>query len=161
MTHEPSEGQKRKNESRQRLQDELNIHYNQEPKKQTVADSPIVVNVKEKDDAALTAAVKAYNDLFLKPDGTYKDGYEAPKTDKNGATTYKFPSEKEAVNFFSDRAKQGEAFKVYDARTNKMVAFSKGDGHLRRPPEPDGDIIRKGEKFSDPNNNAPANISPQ
>ena len=121
--------------------------------------SAVTLEMEPKDEQALSNAVAAYNKLCLQKDGTYKEGYEKPEVDDDGRTKFTFPTEKEAVGFFLDRAKQGEQFKLAKAGDpNKIIAFSNGDGFLRRPPEPDGAIIKEGELFDTPPTEASLSI---
>ncbi|MDF1646075.1 MAG: hypothetical protein P1U61_03705 [Legionellaceae bacterium] len=160
MSDNPSEQAKKNRASRQSLQDALNKTYNAEEENRKlkdtespteVQDSSIKAKMKADSEEALTASIKAYNALFMNQDGSYKTGYAKPEVDENGNTTLTFPTEKDAVNFFVDRAEAREQFGVYDAsEPDKLIAFSNGDGHLRRPPKPDGAIIEKGDLFEKP-----------
>ena len=136
---------------KQAMKDELDLYAQQQIPKTPRSEAPsATVDMQSEDDQALTDAVAAYNKLCLNQDGTYKDGYEAPEVNEDGSISFKFPSEEEAVDFFSDRAKKGEKFMILDASTNEMLAFSNGDGNLRRPPEPNGEVIKQGELFNPP-----------
>ena len=98
----------------------------------------------EKDKQALTDAVALYNRLHSKNKQNNLNGYDAgyaePVKQRDGNITFKFPSEAESVKFFGVFLKENpmEKFTLYD-KDKKIVAFSIGDGHLYRPPKPEGD----------------------
>ncbi|PWY57680.1 hypothetical protein DGG96_00875 [Legionella qingyii] len=78
--------------------------------------------------------LKAF-DKKLGSDDWYKQN--PPKKDKDGNLSMTFKSDKDMTEFFQDHAKEGNSFLMVDEKTNKVIAFSNGDGKLYKP-GPDG-----------------------
>ncbi|WP_454784891.1 hypothetical protein [Legionella sp. WA2024007413] len=53
-----------------------------------------------------------------------------PKKDENGGLSLTFKSEEDMASFFQKQAKEGKSFIMVDAETNKVIAYSNGDGKL-------------------------------
>ncbi|WP_199742189.1 hypothetical protein [Legionella qingyii] len=53
-----------------------------------------------------------------------------PEKDENGRLTLSFKSEEDMASFFEKQAKSGQSFIMIDAETNKVIAYSNGDGKL-------------------------------
>ncbi|WP_454781453.1 hypothetical protein [Legionella sp. WA2022007384] len=53
-----------------------------------------------------------------------------PEKDKDGRLTLSFKSEEDMASFFEKQAKAGQSFIMVDAETNKVIAYSNGDGKL-------------------------------
>ncbi|WP_454783557.1 hypothetical protein [Legionella sp. WA2022007384] len=78
--------------------------------------------------------LKAFDKKFGSDDW-YKQNQ--PKKDKDGNLSMTFKSEKDMAEFFQEEAKEGRSFLMVDDKTNKVIAFSNGDGKLYKP-GPDG-----------------------
>ncbi len=55
--------------------------------------------------------------------------YRKPET-TDGRTNLTFPSQEEAGNFFKAQAEKNRSFIIVDDKTNKVIAYSNGDGKL-------------------------------
>lgn len=76
-------------------------------------------------DGDIDPIIQAYNDKYKN-----ETWYKEPVTQGN-ETTFTFPSLKEASSFFLEQAKNvQEPFIIVDGKTNKVMAYSKGDGKL-------------------------------
>lgn len=53
-----------------------------------------------------------------------------PEKDENGRLSLTFKSEEDMASFFQKQAKEGQSFIMVDAATNKVIAYSNGDGKL-------------------------------
>ncbi len=69
----------------------------------------------------------AYTNKFSK-EPWYKD----PKKNKDGSSTYTFPSEKAAMDFCEELAKAHHAFIMVNADTRKVLCYSDGSGTLNK-----------------------------
>lgn len=69
--------------------------------------------------------------------------YKEPEV-KNGRTIFSFPSDKEAVNFFTEQAEQNRRFVLLD-EDDKVLAYSNGDGTLRNSK---GELIKEGDELT-------------
>ncbi|MBL7481517.1 type IV secretion protein Dot [Legionella bononiensis] len=58
-----------------------------------------------------------------------EDWYKEPKVE-NGKVTLQFPSKESVADFFQNQAEQNRKFVVVDQATQKVIAYSKGDGTL-------------------------------
>ena len=58
-----------------------------------------------------------------------KEWYKEPEV-KDGKTYLTFPSEEEIGKFFTGQAEKERPFTLIDAQTNKVLAYSNGDGKL-------------------------------
>ncbi|HFY0601834.1 TPA: Dot/Icm T4SS effector CegC4 [Legionella pneumophila] len=79
------------------------------------------VDVKGKD---IDPIIADYKKLYSK-----ESWYKEPET-KDGKTHLTFPSQEAAGTFFRDQAEKNRSFIVIDATTNKVLAYSNGDGKL-------------------------------
>ncbi|MFO9101080.1 Dot/Icm T4SS effector CegC4 [Legionella pneumophila] len=79
------------------------------------------VEVKGKD---IDPIIEDYKKLYSK-----ESWYKEPET-KDGKTHLTFPSQEAAGTFFRDQAEKNRSFIVIDAATNKVLAYSNGDGKL-------------------------------
>lgn len=73
------------------------------------------------------AILKALKDKFGE-DEWYKKN--PPQKNKDGSLNVSFKSEEDMVSFLKDQAKEGKSFLLLDGATNKVVAFSNGDGNI-------------------------------
>ncbi|WP_207387296.1 hypothetical protein [Fluoribacter gormanii] len=53
-----------------------------------------------------------------------------PERDENGRLSLSFKSDEDMASFFEKQAKSGQSFIMIDAETNKVIAYSNGDGKL-------------------------------
>lgn len=79
--------------------------------------------------------------------------YKEPVVEGN-KTKLTFPSQEEAANFMLDQAKKGQDFIVVDGKTQKVIAYSNGDGHLYNG---DGKEFKPGDPFV-PSQHSPEDI---
>ncbi|KTD72572.1 hypothetical protein [Legionella tucsonensis] len=56
-----------------------------------------------------------------------------PQKDKEGRLNLSFKSDEDMADFFKKQADLGKSFIMIDDKTNKVIAFSNGDGKLYRP----------------------------
>lgn len=66
--------------------------------------------------------------------------YQEPKEEKGGIALA-FPSEEAAGNFCKDQAEKNRSFMLIDPKTNKVLAYSNGDGKLYNG---DGSVYQSG-----------------
>ncbi|RUR20664.1 hypothetical protein ELY21_00840 [Legionella sp. km535] len=83
--------------------------------------------------------VEDYNKQFSK-----EDWYREPKVE-NGRVTLAFPTKEAMTDFFHKQAELNRPFVVVDHATNKVMAFSKGDGTLYHG---DGRPFVKGDELT-------------
>lgn len=55
------------------------------------------------------------------------------KADKDGKVNLQFDSPEDMTSFFKQQAEEKQRFIMIDAQTNKVIAYSNGDGQLWRP----------------------------
>ena len=79
------------------------------------------VNVNSK---SLDQIIEDYKKLYGK-----ERWYKEPEI-KNEKTALTFPSQEAAGNFFKDQAEKNRSFIIVDIATNKVLAYSSGDGKL-------------------------------
>ena len=72
-----------------------------------------------------------------------EDWYKEPKVE-DGKVTLQFPSKESAANFLQNQAEQNRHFVVVDQATQKVMAYSKGDGTLYHG---DGKPFVKGDEL--------------
>ncbi|KGP63946.1 type IV secretion protein Dot [Legionella norrlandica] len=72
----------------------------------------------------LDPIIEDYKKLYSK-----ESWYKEPEI-KDGKTHLSFPSQEAASNFFKDQAEKNRSFIVVDGATNKVLAYSNGDGKL-------------------------------
>lgn len=82
--------------------------------------------------------VNAYKEQYAQ-----ESWYEEPAASGNDVQ-FKFASEDELANFFMKQSEKGTSFVMYDVVTNKVMAYSNGDGHLYHA---NGDLVKAGEKI--------------
>lgn len=111
-----------------------NILINNTPLKAS-AHKVIDLSSSESDDMALI--IKDYNKLYSK-----ESWYKEPVT-HNGKTSLTFPSETHLADFMMDQSDKHRKFIVVDGKTNKVIAYSDGDGILHHG---DGKEFKPGDK---------------
>lgn len=72
--------------------------------------------------------VAAYNNQFKRVSG-YLSGYQPPKIEE-GKAEFSFPTPGDAANFLKTQAEQCKKFAIFDPLTNRVMAYSNGDGTL-------------------------------
>lgn len=100
------------------------------------------VDVKSKD---IDAIVEDYKKLYSK-----ESWYKEPET-KDGKTTLTFPSQEALGDFLKGQAEKNRSFVVVDAATNKVLAYSNGDGKLyngNKTPYTGGEFQASDKEFS-------------
>lgn len=100
-------------------------------------------NVIKVDSEDLNLIIQEYKDKYSQ-DNKYQEGFDEPEV-KDGSLYLTFSSEEEAGKFLKKLAKENMAFIVSDPATNKVQAYSTGDGNLYNP---DGSLY-KGGKFQE------------
>ncbi len=70
--------------------------------------------------------------------------YQEPKME-DGTLTLSFPTQQDAVNFYLDQSEKNREFVVVNIKTNKVVAYSNGDGKLYHG---DGRAFQQGDTLS-------------
>lgn len=78
----------------------------------------------------------AYNEIYAE-----EEWYEEPKVEGN-TVLLKFPTPEEAGKFFMKQSENGHIFLISDPKTNKVMAYSNGDGQLYHG---DGQVFKAGE----------------
>lgn len=73
----------------------------------------------------------SYQTKATHADGSYKEGYKKPDIKEDGSIALSFPKPEDAGEFFQAQAKAGVPFMVVDAKTNKVMAYSNGDGTMK------------------------------
>ena len=92
---------------------------------------PVEMSVTDIEDKE--AFIQAFND-YAKKKG-WEEGTFSAKENAKGGIDVSFPTEKDGVDFFKHLAEKNEKFVVVDASSNKIIAYSDGDGTLKTPPE--------------------------
>ena len=79
------------------------------------------------------------------------DWYQEPQKNDRGQMELNFPTEEDAAQFFSEQAEKGKKFKIVDLESNKVMAYSNGDGtlyHSNGNEVQKGDLLQPGERDS-------------
>lgn len=92
---------------------------------------PVEMSVTDVEDK--NAFIQAFND-YAKEKG-WEEGTFSAKENAKGGIDVSFPTEKDGVDFFKHLAEKNEKFIVVDASSNKVIAYSDGDGTLKTPPD--------------------------
>lgn len=92
-----------------------------------------VVARKKKSTSIQSEQTEALLEAYKKHCGEewFKDN--PPKKDKEGRLNLSFKSDEDMADFFKKQADLGKSFIMIDDKTNKVIAFSNGDGKLYRP----------------------------
>ncbi|GGI76286.1 hypothetical protein [Legionella impletisoli] len=64
---------------------------------------------------------------------------------QEGLLKLDFPSPEKAIDFFQQQASKNRSFIVVDEKTNKVLAYSNGDGQLYHG---DGNLFKPGDKLT-------------
>lgn len=92
----------------------------------------------------LDLMLEDYNNLYPEERCSKEPWYKKPEM-KDGKMELAFPSEKAMTDFFEDQSSKNRAFMVVDAQTNKVMAYSNGDGKLYHG---NGTEFKSGDKLT-------------
>lgn len=76
----------------------------------------------------LNSIIQDYRDKYSQ-NNVYQEGYKEPGVE-DGKAYLTFPSEEKLGEFMTDQAEKGRVFIVVDGTTNKVMAYSNGNGKL-------------------------------
>lgn len=113
---------------------QLSLEQLQEELKKSAAEQKVSVKSNKLDDI-----LTDYKAKYGK-----EDWYKEPEV-KNGKVELVFPSIEAASNFMLEQAEKNRPFVVVDGKTNKVMAYSNGDGTLYHG---DGRPFAKGDELS-------------
>ncbi|AUH71332.1 hypothetical protein [Legionella sainthelensi] len=83
--------------------------------------------------ADMERLLKDYKKFCQKQEPPIKINEDQLKPDDEGRVTFDFGSPEKMTDFFKQQAADGNRFVMVDAETNKVLAYSNGDGKLYRP----------------------------
>ncbi len=118
---------------RKALQESEEEKYKQSP------NTGLELGVSPKEEEDTNSIIQAYKTAF-----GGKPGYKEPIVDEKGRIVLSFPQKGDAEAFFQDQAKKGQEFVIVDIKTNKVIAYSCGDGTLYHG---DGKEFKQGDSL--------------